>query len=62
MNLKQLAHYMWFLGSAYAINLDGGRSSQMMWKKPGESVINQAGTVSNQAYPIGSIISYVLEK
>ena len=50
------------------INLDGGRSSQMMWKKQGESLINQAGPSydTGQAgvsstYPVGNILSYISE-
>jgi exopolysaccharide biosynthesis protein len=58
MDLSQLAQLCVHLGAASAINLDGGRSSQLMWKKPGEEVIYQPNPSTAQAYPIGTIISY----
>lgn len=44
-----------------ALNLDGGGSSRMCWKEPGENIITVAGT-SLGAYPVGGVIALVKEK
>lgn len=59
MDILQLQNTMLNLGCVNAINLDGGRSSQLMWRSPGEEVIRQAGPTISTAYPVGNIISYV---
>lgn len=46
-------------GMAVAINLDGGRSSQMFWKKESQGVIFSPNPDHTYAYPVGSILSYV---
>nr|QBK87417.1 MAG: phosphodiester glycosidase [Marseillevirus LCMAC201] len=61
MDLAQLTQLCVHYGAYRAINLDGGRSSQFMWKKPGQQVITQANPMHGQAYPVGSIIAYVKE-
>ena len=69
MDLFQLAQQMVYFDAIIAINLDGGRSSQMMWKKQGESLINQAGPSYDDTghagvsstYPVGNILSYISE-
>ena len=45
-----------------AINLDGGLSSQIIWKSPGESVIRQANPAHNFVYPVGATISITKQK
>jgi hypothetical protein len=60
MDFKQLGGLMVGLGCKSAINLDGGGSSQMVWKNQGENVIKQAGSENSAyAYEVGGIISYV---
>lgn len=60
MDLNQLAQYCTnVLGAVRAINLDGGGSSQMVWRAPGDTVINQVNPDHDFGYPVGSIISLV---
>jgi len=59
MDLQQLSQLLISAGAVTGINLDGGRSSRLMWKNAGERIINQPGPTMNEAYPIGSIISFV---
>ncbi len=40
-----------------AINLDGGGSSQMVWKQSGNDFITQANPKHDYSYPVGSVIS-----
>lgn len=40
-----------------AINLDGGLSSQIIWKSQGQSIIRQVNPAHNFVYPVGSTIS-----
>lgn len=56
MDLSQLADLCIKYGAVTAMNLDGGRSSQLMWKD--EGVIYQTNTVNMSAYPVGTIISF----
>jgi hypothetical protein len=48
----------------HAINLDGGRSSQMTWRAPGKNTISIAGEDTTpgvdraSAYPVGNILSF----
>lgn len=58
MDLQQLGQFCIAQGAVKAINLDGGSSSQFMWKKPGESLIHVATGEPRQAYPVGTIISF----
>jgi exopolysaccharide biosynthesis protein len=62
MEMEQLANKLVELNCHTAINLDGGRSSRLMWRNRGERVINQAGPTMSEAYPLGSIISFVKKK
>lgn len=41
------------------INLDGGNSSQMMWKSEGDECICQLNPEHEFAYPVGATISFV---
>lgn len=59
MDFVQLAQLMTALGAYNAVNLDGGRSSQITWRKPGENIINIDSHHTTGAYPVGNIISYV---
>ena len=59
MDLQQLSQLLISAGAVAGINLDGGRSSRLMWKNAGERIINQPGPTMSEAYPIGSIISFV---
>jgi hypothetical protein len=58
LDLAQLAQLCKDLGAKHAINLDGGRSSQLMWKH--NDKIYEAGSDDNlmNAYPVGTIISF----
>lgn len=62
VDLVQLSDICKKLGATRAINLDGGNSSQLVWREPGESVINQINPAHNFAYPVGNIISFTKEK
>ncbi len=62
MDLAQLAQLCLRYGAVNAINLDGGFSSQFVWKNPGERIINQLNPTHDVAYPLGSIISYIKKK
>jgi len=64
MDLEQLAQLMVGLGCHWAINLDGGRSSRMAWRNPGETLVRlaagaQEGMDAAEAYPVGSVIAFV---
>ena len=56
VDCAQLAQICSRLGAVDAVNLDGGRSSQLTWRAPGSNVVS----VSNHtnAYPVGNIISF----
>jgi serine/threonine protein kinase len=62
VDLIQLSDICKKLGATRAINLDGGGSSQLVWRAPGESVINQTNPTHDFAYPVGNIISFIKEK
>ena len=62
MDLAQLSQLCIRLGAVAAINLDGGISSQFVWKRPGEQIINQPNPAHDYSYPVGSIISYMKKK
>lgn len=62
VTLYQLANYCKNIGATRAINLDGGMSSQLVWRKPGHTVVSQTNPDHNYAYPVGNIISFVDEK
>ena len=56
MDLVMLARYMAEVIKAdVAINLDGGRSSQMMWKTVGSDHITQMNPKHNYIYPVGAL-------
>lgn len=60
MDFIQMGELCTTLGIHNAINLDGGRSSQMCWKRTGDNTIYIAGTSLN-SYPVGGVISLVKE-
>lgn len=60
MDLSQLAQFCKTLGAKYAINLDGGRSSQLIWKASTDDFITISHT--EVAYPVGSILSFIKTK
>lgn len=61
MDFSQLADLCKSLNLKDAINVDGGQSSKMTWKKPGENIVNVAGGNESVlgAYPVGGIIAFV---
>jgi len=59
MDLNQLAQLCKHIGAVKAINLDGGDSSQMVWRNPKEEIIYQTNPDHDYAYPVGNIISFV---
>lgn len=62
MDFDQLADLCLSLGLKDAINLDGGGSSKITWKKPGQNIVNVAGDFNAlSAYPVGGIIGFVRE-
>jgi hypothetical protein len=61
LDFSQLADLCLHHGAKFAINLDGGRSSQLLWKKQGEDLIHQSNLNNLISYPVGSVISFVLE-
>ena len=56
MDCAQLAQLCLRLGARDAINLDGGRSSQLVWREPGAEIISVAKYTN--AYPVGNILSF----
>lgn len=62
VTLNELANICKNTGATDAINLDGGGSSQMVWREPGYDVITQTNPDHNFAYPVGNIISFIREK
>ena len=66
MDLQQLAQLMVGLGCQWAINLDGGHSSRMAWRNPGETLVRIAAAAQEnmgaaEAYPVGNVIAFVKE-
>lgn len=62
MDLAQLAEYcINVLNADFAINLDGGGSSQIVWKEENTNYITLSGGM-DIAYPVGSVIAFVKEK
>jgi hypothetical protein len=59
VTLVQLAEICQKLGAERAINLDGGMSSQLVWKIPGQKIIQQINPFHNFVYPVGSTISFL---
>jgi len=64
MDLAQLAQFCRnYLTARFAINLDGGGSSQITWKMFNQNYINIAGGQSaTHSYLVGSILSLVKDK
>lgn len=56
VDCSQLAQICREAGMVNAINLDGGRSSQLVWREPGSNEISLAS--HSEGYPVGNIISY----
>ena len=56
MDCAQLAQLCLNLGAHDAINLDGGSSSQLVWREPGSEIISVAK--KTYAYPVGNILSF----
>lgn len=59
LTLTELAKICVKLGADRAINLDGGNSSQLLWKKEEEKHINQLNPLHNYVYPVGTTISFL---
>jgi len=59
MDLSQLAKLCKDLGAKKALNLDGGLSSQLIWRVEGEEVVYQTNPDHDFTYPVGNIISMV---
>jgi hypothetical protein len=61
MDFGQLIDLSESLNLKDAINLDGGKSSRITWKKPGTNIVNIAGGLESElsSYPVGTIISFV---
>jgi exopolysaccharide biosynthesis protein len=57
MDLVMIAKYLAKLGWEKAINLDGGASSQMIWKRHGDNFVTQVNSAHDFSYPVGSVIS-----
>lgn len=62
MDLSQMTQLCLSMGAVSAVNLDGGRSSQFIWKKPGSDIIYNSNPDQKEHYPVGSVISYVKMK
>lgn len=58
VDMVQLAQICSIYGCVDAINFDGGISSRIVWKKPGESVLNQFNPELDFMYPVGNILSF----
>ena len=56
MDASQLAQLCVSLDAVWAINMDGGRSSQITWRAPNSDIIS-VDKYTN-AYPVGTIISF----
>lgn len=61
MDLSQLSEVCLNLGADKAINLDGGGSSQLIWKNENDNSIKQTNPSHEFVYPVGNIISFVRE-
>lgn len=59
VSMAELATVCKNLDAVYAINLDGGGSSQLVWRTPGDTVIGQTNPDHDFEYPVGNIISFV---
>lgn len=57
VDCSQLAQICKALDMVKAINLDGGRSSQLVWRAPGSNEISISSSHTD-GYPVGSIISF----
>lgn len=59
MDLVQLANMCVNLGAVKAVNLDGGQSSQFVWRQPGKNIIEMSNPDHMYSYPVGTLLSYV---
>lgn len=59
LDLNQLSQLCLKLGANHAINLDGGMSSQMVWKNEGEDLISQTNPEHMFSYPVGNVLSFI---
>ena len=57
VTLNDLAELCAQHGAHVAVNMDGGRSSRFLWKKPHENIIYNCNETRNDAYPVGTILS-----
>ena len=62
VDLHQLAQICLLYGANVAINLDGGRSSSIMWKEKDSKTIESSNPTHAFTYPVGSVISLVKKK
>lgn len=62
MDLAQLAQLCLAAGCVNALNLDGGISSNFVWKKPGEKLIRYPNPNHGQSYPVGATLSFLKYK
>lgn len=60
LDFIQLGELCQSLNLRIALNLDGGGSSRLCWKKPGENVINVSGR-DTSSYPVGGVLAFVKE-
>jgi hypothetical protein len=60
MDLAMLADLCVHYGAVKAINLDGGQSSQFVWKQPGSDMIEMSNPDHTYSYPVGTLLSYVI--
>lgn len=56
---QDLAEICKKMGAKRAINLDGGRSSQLLWRDENVPVINQLNPYHNFVYPVGATIGLI---
>lgn len=61
VSAKDLANICLSNDAINAISVDSGMSSQMVWRKRGEDVIYSTNDKHEYSYPVGNIISFVLE-
>ena len=59
MDLYQMAELAVAIGGVTALNLDGGRASNMAWRSETNSnIINTVNPYHLDAYPVGTIITF----
>lgn len=59
IDLVLASYYLHSKGYDHAINLDGGLSSQMIWKNDHQGYIYRGNPFHNYVYPVGNVISCV---